>query len=192
MEAKKRYLPDLTPEELEKVLEANSKIWEAVAEITTENAYFWIQEIMDEFKNSVASYHFDSLYAGKIHYSRYYNDIDFLDEFRKADNKFGVLDETERKTLDRLTDKAEFYHDACTGYEDISETRFDHLEKWFEAGIKTLKNALVRYCESEIDNATEDDNMQEQMIDCFADAHPEIYIIGDSFTAYEDVTKSYA
>lgn len=188
----KRYLNELNTEELSKVLNANSKLFEEVQEITAENGFDEIRDIMNGFKKSVTGWSFDGFNRGRVTLSRYYED-DFLEELDTVNSEYCVLGEENERLLKRLLIKSELYFDVCAGYEDMSESRFSHLEKWFNDGIDTVKAALENYCDSIADFAVSADNVEEYFTEIFADyAGDEIYITDDSFKAYKDFTKCYA
>lgn len=187
----KRYLNELNTEELSKVLNANSKLFEEVQEITAENGFDEIRDIMDGFKKSVTGWSFDGFNRGRVTLSRYYGD-DFLEELDTVNSEYCVLGEENEKLLKRLLIKSELYFDVCAGYEDMSESRFSHLEKWFNDGIDTVKASLENYCDSIADFAVSADNVEEYFTECYSENCNDIYILDDSFKAYKDFTKCYA
>ena len=86
----KRYLNELNTEELLKVLNANSKLFEKVQEITAENGFDEIRDIMNGFKKSVTGWSFDGVDRGRVTLSRYYKD-DFLEELDTVNSEYCVL-----------------------------------------------------------------------------------------------------
>ena len=186
---KKRYLPELTQPELEKVIDANAKIREEITDLIISDVIDRFNSEIRRFKYSVRGYCINGgVYRGHITVSdapQFIKDLNAGDEF-----KYMITDDL-CDLLDRLTEKADFYEDCLTGYEDISDTRFNNLEKWFEEGTAKIAQCIADMYDSEIEYAYEDERIKE-FADIYAETNDDIYILDDTFTAYRDYTECYA
>lgn len=116
-----------------------------------EEADFWADEVLSYFRNvrgirySIGYCNYNYLEVDYNHYN------DFLEALRDAQKDICILSDEEALILSRLENKIEFYRDCCSGYEDISDARFSHLEKWIEGNIKYLCDCIVKYISSSYD-----------------------------------------
>ena len=70
--------------------------------------------------------------------SNYNNYNDFLEALRSAQKQICILSDEEEKVLSRVEKKIDFFRDCSCGYEDISEKRYNHLEKFIDNSITFL------------------------------------------------------
>ena len=186
---KKRYLPELTQPELEKVIDANAKIREEITDYIISDVIDRFDNEIRKFKYSVRGYSINNgVYRGHITVSdapQFIKDLNAGDEFiyQITDDLCGLLD--------RLTEKADFYEDCLTGYEDISDERFYNLEKWYEEGTAKIAQCIADMYDSEIEYAYDDERIKE-FADIYADMNKDIYVLDDTYTAYREYIQCYA
>ena len=186
---KKRYLPELTQPELEKVIDANAKIREEITDYIISDVIDRFDNEIRKFKYSVKGYSINNgVYRGHITVSdapQFIQDLNDGDEF-----KYMITDDL-CGLLDRLTEKAEFYNDCLTGYEDISDERFYKLEKWYEEGTAKIAQCIADMYDSEIEYAYDDEHIKE-FADIYAEMNTDIYVLDDTYTAYREYIQCYA
>lgn len=191
----------LSNDELKKVWENNQKLKDEIFQRILDDEYYFVQnEIYGCFR------HYDSLnsretWSMETHESSqcFYITVkesdysQFLEDCRNL-IKYVATEFTEdnEKMIERLSQKVDFYRDCVEGYEDISDDRFQKLEKWFDKGINDLAGALKETVDKYIDSAYDSDYSFEYFADgCFLD-DSELYIIDNDYTqVYEDITKVY-
>ena len=186
----KRYLSELTREELEKVLKANSVIGEEITDYIVNGLFDNFRMNVSVFYNkSIKDYEFNSVYRS---YMTIRDASTFVKELSEEYNEFQYyITEESAKLLERLEKRADFYDMCKSGYEDISESRFENLEKWFEEGAKKIAQEIMDSYDAEIESAYDPDT-QIEYIDIFMENNPDIYVLDESYTAYEDIVKCYA
>ena len=186
---KKRYLPELTQPELEKVIDANAKIREEITDYIISDVIDRFNHEIRKFKYSVRGYSINSgVYRGHITVSdapQFIKDLNAGDEFI-----YQITDDL-CDLLERLTEKADFYEDCLTGYEDISDERFNNLEKWYEEGTTKIAQCIADMYEGEIEYAYDDERIKE-FADIYADMNKDIYVLDDTYTAYREYIQCYA
>lgn len=186
----KKYLKDLSREELKKVYSFNSRLVEMVEECYVEDENMYIQDVIEALGPGVAyyDYSFFSLYYSKVQPG---DDIlSFLDGVIKANRWYGILPEYNyyEPNIEELREKARVLQEEIDYYSD----NYDRLETWLLKNIKPIVKDLGAW----LDAATEYPAgylENEYFIDFFVPERldPSIYILEGGYEAFRDTTESY-
>lgn len=182
----KRYVEELSKEELVKVFKANARLQEAVYEDMVDSEMFWISEQLNYIK--------DSLHNWSIGvYNRNYisvKDIDgFIDGLIEMDKEVPLFEDTKQIfEVERM--KNELYNKNC--YDED----YEEAEKELKDAIEDLAQEVVKQFEKRLAGCLDRNNQLEYFLDFYYDARMEsgsMYIKDNSYELYEDVsyTKSY-
>ena len=198
---KKRYLNQLSIDELKQVFDSNNDIKIQVMDrMSEDNNYFVKNEIVSYFQNynSItgkrsfsASFDYDSY--DRVHIKVKDEDIDsFIEDFQRWD----LYEKPENITAiaDRLSEKASFFRDIIEGYEDVSNTTWNNFSFWIYEGINKLTQFLANTIQDIYDSVYDDDNLFSMFSDEYYLEDSEMYILNDDFSkVYEDIsyTKCY-
>lgn len=159
-----KKLIDLTMEEVKNLFACNSWLQDQAKDRAAEEADFFGEEVLSYFHN-VRGIRYEI--AGS--WNRNYFDVnycyysDFLDALRNAQNEICILSDEEEKVLSRLEKKIDFFRDCSSGYEDISEKRYNHLEKFIDNSITFLCDCIVKYISSSYDFYNSDEGAAESL-----------------------------
>lgn len=184
----KRYVEELSKEELVKVFEANARLQEAVYEDMVDSEMFWIGEQLDYIRDSLDSWSIGSYNHNYISVKDNDGFINGLIEMDKSIPLFSNEAAEQIYEVERMRD--EFYIKDC--YDEDYE---DAEEKLNEA-VKDLAEEVVRQFERRLNDCADNDNMLEYFLDFYYDARIEpgtMYIKDNSYELYEEVfyIKSY-
>jgi len=153
-----KRLADLTHDELMKLYDGHKEIQEACFERLRMDTDYQEEELFS-FLGAVKGLDFNLGYPGNyICFSAYSRDA--YDEFFEAcidvQKEYCLFPDDVYEKIKRAATKADFYRECCNGYEDISEARFEHLEKYMKTVFCEAKNSIIRayndmedYCYSE-------------------------------------------
>ena len=173
MENNKRLLSALSDEELKALFAKNNHLQEVMYNYGNEDASIYFDDIASVF--SYTDYRTGkketrrSAFFECDSYGRYYVTIKDEEEFLTACNNLQkdycfINDQAAAALIPRLLSKVAFYEDCCCGYEDISESRFEKLEKWMQAGLDKIKNMLAYYLRENIEGYTDFNYLQEEFV----------------------------
>lgn len=161
-----KMLKDLSLEELKELYSANNHFRNEVFERKIADADFFADDVLRCFRNmryvdySISGYGYSYMKVGYQVYK------DFLNAVLKT-NKEYCLNIDEAK-IERVISKLDFYDDARCGYEDISDDKFDKLERWIEDCVNSSASAIVDYVKTIYEEAYEvnDDDLLFYQEDC--------------------------
>ena len=183
---RKRYVEELSKEELVKVFKANARLQKAVYADMVDSELFWIGEQLDYIKDSLQDWSIGVYNHNYISVK----DIDgFIDGLIEMNKEVPLFEDTKQIfEVDRMIN--EFY------IKDCYDEDYEEAEKELEKAIKDLTEKVVRHFEERLDWCLDRDNQLEYFLDFYYDARMEsgaMYIKDDSYELYEDVsyTKSY-
>ena len=173
MENNKRLLSTLNDEELKALFEKNNHLQEVMYDYGCEDAGLYFDEIASTF--SYTDYRTGkketrrSAFFECDSYGRYYVKIQDEEEFLTACNNLQkeycfINDQAAAALIPRLLKKVEFYIECVNGYEDISESRFEKLEKWMQAGLDKIKNLLAYYLRENIEGYTDFNYLKDEFV----------------------------
>lgn len=189
----KKYLVDLTSEELGKIFDNNNEIRAQVYEQAADDAYYFIEnEYIYHFRHHDGKKETRSACFEDDAYNNIFIKIQdaerFLDDASAAVND--LLSDENKTLLGRLRDKSALFTECEVAY-IMSDARQERFEAWFRAGLETIKNALKKIIEAELDATTDPEYLKTFFCD-EAYCKDDLYIIGDDLTTvYEDIVKTY-
>jgi len=172
----KRYLKDLSMDELQKLIDENSKIEEMVRDRFEEDQMFWIGEYLQIFKKGLKNW---SIGFYQRNYLQIGNVIDFILELDNFKNNYGLSEEMDSLLVEAL----KHYHNQDAENED------------FESKLEDYTTALIDMLLDFFNECTDVKN--EYLIDTAVmmfEEEQNIYIEDDDFTkAFEQVNylKTY-
>ena len=163
-EKKMMMLSEMSREALKDLYENNETLKEWNIEWTYDEFNLRMDEIFSYFREIKGT---DYEMGGYYDYFRveekaYY---EFLSACLKLNHDMGVFKDETAAMIQRGKDKAEFYYDAMLGYYDISDARFENLEKWLKGIIDTATNEIISYYRDTEDYYTSEEGREE----CFWD-----------------------
>ena len=183
---RKRYVEELSKEELVKVFKANARLQKAVYADMVDSELFWIGEQLDYIKDSLQDW---SIGVYNHNYISVKHIDGFIDGLIEMNKEVPLFEDTKQIfEVDRMIN--EFY------IKDCYDEDYEEAEKELEKAIKDLTEKVVRHFEERLDWCLDRDNQLEYFLDFYYDARMEsgaMYIKDDSYELYEDVsyTKSY-
>lgn len=197
----KRYLNELSNEELWQIFDNNNDLQQEVRQIIDDNTYYLIEnEYISHFR------HYDRN-AGREKWSMSaewdaWNNISikvreedyksFLEDCETLISYNGCL-ENLKGLIDRLFERVDFFEDSLNNYTDITTGNWEKLSSWFYAGIENITDTLRAELQEMQDCIYNDDYLFEYFSDGIYLDDTEKYIIDDDFSiVYEDTVKKYA
>ena len=159
-----KKLIDLSMEEIKKLFNCNDWLKNQAHERAAEEADFFGEEVLSYFHN-VRGIRYEIAGSWNRNYFEvnYNNYNDFLEALRSAQKNICILSDEEEKVLSRLEKKIDFFRDCSCGYEDISEKRYNHLEKFIDNSITFLCDCIVKYISSSYDFYNSDEGAAESL-----------------------------
>ena len=164
--SEKKLLSELTYEEAKELYHVNKWLGRTVTEYGYKLGNDFLSEILSSF-DGVKSLRYEVGSGCGGDYIRvsqeYYKD--FLEAVRDCNADYGIIDDGSGLSAlaDRMLKKADDYYAFTFGYQDISESRFDKLVAWFEAGIEKIERAIINYC-SDVSNVDEDYALENWLV----------------------------
>ena len=165
----KRYLNDLTIDELEKVFENNQSIKDEVFKIVDEDNYYLLEnEYVSHFRHYnkganrehyTADVYFDTYGNASVEVDED-NYVEFLEDCKTLNEYDGSLWNV-RELIDRLSKRANFFESALYNYTDISEKNWRRLLEWFSEGIETIADELKTQLQTIHDTVFDSDYLFE-------------------------------
>lgn len=177
----KKYLQDLSRDELKSLFDNNSLLRGAIWENAIDNVDFWITEKLSSFgrKNdySIGTY--------GANYIRVKDVSSFLEWVNDCNSSFG-----EFYGLENLIDKAFTLNEKLL-YWNLSDLNYDRVEKRLDEICDILADQFIDNCTQEYDWYYEDENLFSfwlDEIDAQCGYWEECYTMGDG-KVYRDYTK---
>ena len=192
-----KFLKDLSREELRKAWENSSKFREDCFSAALENEDFFISEIMDHFKKNgrwIASFNIDACSYSYMRVSRDYY-TEFVEAVVDLQNMYCILPEELNLIVPRLEEKAEFYHDAYSGYMDISKKNWEMLDDWFSGNVQEIANEIVSHCIKSLDYWFDDENVfNDYLLEFALEEYYSDFLVSEDYVIFQhvDYMKDYA
>lgn len=197
----KRYLNELSNEELWQIFDNNNDLQQEVRQIIDDNTYYLIEnDYISHFR------HYDKN-VGREKWSisaewDAWNNISikvreedyksFLEDCKTLIAYNGCL-ENLKGLIDRLSERVDFFEDSLNDYTDITTGNWEKLSCWFYEGIENITDTLRAELQEMQDCIYNDDYLFEYFSDGIYLDDTEKYIIDDDFSiVYEDTVKKYA
>ena len=182
MENMKRYLKELSQEELIKVYEVNRKLQEELfTSVYEDNMYS--QEYDGKW---LLPKEVDNCYKYHDHYNSFYltlneyEGVNFLKNINFKELKdYSVASEEDEKLYKKILN----YFNHCNYY---SDAYLDNLEKLDNLASKILKN-IEEYLH-EFEDISEDDIITAWTDEYYQERYENCYILDESYMLYEDVS----
>src|SRR5690606_26399526 len=185
----KKYVGELTSEELEKVFHANEKLRYAISDDMVDSELCWVGEQIDYLRNRLADWRIE---PGSRTYIRVNDYGQFVDNMVELDNSVPVLIDEDLPLLEKAKELKEKLWSV-----EMYTDEYDELQEQFEEAVDELVGVLEKRFTDRFDGCYN----KEYMLDYFKEFYKEArldencYIIeGDeTYTLYEDVsyTKSF-
>lgn len=192
----RKYIEELTVEELTQVFNNNEKLQNQVLEDMIESEMHWISEKMDYIRKSLSDW---SIGTGQRNYiivkTRSMNE--FLEGLKQMGREVPAFSDTKAaEIIGKLEKAAEAYYNADI---DIDEDEYDLLEEGAEDALKEAADELADQFTRDLNGLYDHDTQLDYFLDFYSNARMEeeetYYIHSDSETykLYQDVsyTKSY-
>ena len=169
---KKKLLSTLNTEELKTLFSKNNHLQQVIYDYACEDANIYFDDIASIFsytdyrtgkKETCRSAFFDSDAYGR-YYVKINNTEEFLEACEKLQRDYEFITDGAEVLIPRLLSKVAFYEDCCCGYEDISDSQFEKLEKWMQAGLEKIKKSLEKYITDTIESYTSRDFLEEEFV----------------------------
>ena len=126
------------------------RIWEEALD----DIYYQVDEVFSYFRHyNEGRGRFETLKNYEVDYCRAQVDADtnhlkeFLDDCIEVQQALVPFNDDLYKKITRAAARVEFYTDAACGYEDISDEKFNNLEKWLLDIVKETERAIALYAQ---------------------------------------------
>ena len=122
----KKYIKDLTYDELKELIEYNDDIAQKASERAESDVRFWAEEYLAGIPNDIDYTLFDTHGADDFKIDEFSADV--VDWLKEQTKTFGLLDDASLKKLDRIQELQDLMEDA---YYDEPE-KYDEYESEYE------------------------------------------------------------
>lgn len=162
----KILLSELSFEDAKSLLKNNKWLQDTLYSYAMDCISYDISEIakhLDQVKH--IRYEIGNLYDDYIRINmEYYKE--FLEVAAELDNIYCILsNETLYNKVQRMINKFDFFYDCLTGYEDISDSRFEKLNRWYDSGVDEVIKTILNYVDGLTDY--DEDYYLEMWLDCY-------------------------
>lgn len=184
---KYKLISELTPEELGKVFDLNTKLQDAVLEDMLENAQFWTGKYLKCWESGIS---YSIGYDRGDYLSVEYRDC-FIAGLEKAQHNYGLLPDSVQPLIDKASLLLERL-DYTDQKDDIKN--YNRIDARLDEVIEDLRRLTFRRLQSEYSDCFNSDYQKDYFIEFYHSERlsDESYIDHD-FYLYEDVhfTKCY-
>ena len=179
-----KRLSELTFPEMVQTLHNNYQLYDIAADAFVENQSDVVEEEMHDFEDACdwmeigADAYIPAISVCQEQYHHFINGV------MHSMLTYGFLGSHE-DLIRRLWSKVDRFYLVLTGHETMSETRWNHFEKWFDDSIEIIADAAAQWLHSELDydaDTLADFLMTE--IACEQMSELNDIVVDDSFTAY--------
>lgn len=182
----KKYLKDLTNDELTKVFHANEKLRSDIYEDMVETEMHYIGEQLDYLRDGLADWSIGAYNRNYISISDADKFIEALDDVEKA---IPILIDEDAPRLKYALELREKYRNA-----DMYSDEYDELEEELDEVAEGLAGLVARRFTQVLDGCGKEEYQVDYFIEFYSDSRldgNECYIKGDSYILYEDTVKTY-
>jgi len=188
----KRMISDLSTEELKDLFSKNEFLRKKCAERALIDMEFVMEDFF-RYIGKVKGLDYNFGYPGNyMNFGAY--TADYYEDFFRAcidtQENMIVFSDYVLEKIKKAYSKAAFYQDCTYGYEEISEKRYNDLEKLMITTFETAKNSLFR-AYSDIEDYYYSDAAAADELDIWADDHGSDYET-DGTKIYETIYNVYA
>lgn len=185
----KRYISELSLDELSKIFDANDKLRDDVLDDMIESEMFWIGEQLDCFRDYLSDYSVGTC-------SHVYIDVQsgkeeqFVDGVIQMQKDYCVLHDSENDFIAEIVDKIEVYNDA-----EMYSDEYYELENQIEEMSQLLADKIAKEFKSTLDGLLDYKLQEEYFCEFYAEERiADCYILADNddYVLYKDITEKYA
>lgn len=184
----RRYVEELSKEELVKVFHANAGLRSEITDDMYESEMMWVNEKLEYIRSSARDW---SIGAYGYNYITVNNSGDFVEGLVKMDKEVPLFGDEEAKQIYKVKELKDqvWEKDQC-------DDDFDELEEEFEEAVKELAEAVAGQLKKDLEGCYNEEYMLDYFLDFYLDARIEkgtLYIEDDDYTLCEDIsyTKRY-
>ena len=177
----KKYLSELTREELENVYENNYKLQYEVAEDYQERKLHYVGEILDTIKRGLKNW---SIGFYNHNFIVIKDNISFLKALLDVQKSYALLDDKYTQKIEETI--AEYWRQYYTDQEDENFKDDNELEGWLDNKTETFADLVI----DAFNNITTMPRLVDYFIDCYADNIADAYVDED-YRLYQDTVKCY-
>lgn len=182
----KKYINELTIEQLKKVFSTNSILKDEIEEDMIETEMHYISEQMDYIRDSLSNWEIGAYYRCNINVNRY---DEFILGMYEMDQSIPILDDKGSKLLESAVSLIDEYRNTDMIEE---EEKLYTLDDEIKAVGKELENMLVNSIERILDYCTKEDRQLDYFIDFYIENRLDEYTyIEDDYILKLDITKTY-
>ncbi len=187
----KKYIEELTNEELISVYDVNAKLREDVFELMAESESFFVSDMLSAFERGAIDYSLDV--SGYNNYLIVKNITKFLDGVRSAHKDYYFLSADGVDALKRAEELNERLNDM--GYE-LSATNYRRLEKRVDELVEVLHDEIYKEIRNIYDSCYEDEIIEDYYLSTYVDTQlcTGAFYIDEAYKLYEEIhtVKCYA
>lgn len=179
---KKRYLNELSKEELEKVFEKNGRLRELLNEYTQDTESFYISDQLEYLRDSISDYSIDPYGYSFISVR---NSLDFMFDVKRLCKDMAILSESEKELyLDKAEELSkEIYHE---GNDSVKNNIA------FVTAIADLRDVILGKMLEHLRYADSDEALKNFFMDVFIYDNTDMYIDDHTNVLKKDITETYA
>lgn len=177
----KRYLNELTREELEMVLEKNKGLQNMIRELTRNSEEFFIEEQLSYLKDSIGDYAIDPYQYSYISIEK---PLDFIYDMRELERCVPVLSDKDRHYLEDPLEMAK----ELWGKGNYSK----ELELKFNNAVASLRDVVLGNMISQLEYGEDMEAITNYFFEVFLPYEDEeLYVEGNCYILKEDITINY-
>lgn len=183
----KKYVNELTKDELTKVYHANKKLREDIKNDIIDTEMFYISEQLDYIRDSLSDW---SIGIYDHNYITVDDNVKFIEGMEEMDKSIPVFSD---KQMEQLSLAIKLKNEYIN--EDIYSDRYYELEEELERSAKNIANMLAETYTKTLNSLYKEENQIEYLFEFYADnrLNSKCYIIeeNEDFILYEDMVKSF-
>ena len=187
----KKYLVDMSADELRKVFDENTgNLADKIMEDMLETEYHYMSEMLDCFRDSL-KYWSVSLGGDRGDMIKIYEDSskrqEYLQGVDKANSDFGMLPDEEAAKVKILLERYDKLHGA------IDDDDFNDLDNWLTKETKRVADLVLKTLQGLGDYCYEEKSQKEYFVEFYAAERIDGgYILGDDYeTIYTDKVAKF-
>lgn len=198
----KRYVNELTIEEIKKVFNTNEKLRQEIMEDAAEGEMFWVGEKLDYVRNYMSDWSVGAYDRSYIRVSDHRGFLEALQQMQLETPAFSdekgkeifeavelcrQLDETQDQ-LDELD-----WEEDEEAYNEV-EAKVEALTEQFESDVEGLGDMLATELQRDVEACYNEDNALDYFINFFVDERMEVGMwVNEKYELFKDVSyvKSY-
>jgi hypothetical protein len=186
----KKYIEELTKEELKLVFKANYKLQTEVYEDMVDSELYWVGDQLDYIRGSLRDW---SIGANNYNYIKVKDNSGFIDGLIEMDKGIPLFSDKEAKQIYEVQELRDRFYEMPS-----DEDGYEELEEEYEAAVQELAEAVTRQFGRRLDDCSNSEYQLDYFIEFYAESRLEkdLFYIDDeddSYELFEDVAyiKSY-